>query len=43
MVDMPQRDTHMGPQDLQIAPDGSNSLSRLGLERCLGVDKDLQT
>jgi hypothetical protein len=23
MVDMPQRDTHMGPQDLRIAQDGS--------------------
>jgi YVTN family beta-propeller protein len=23
MVDLPQRDTHMGPQDLRIAPDGS--------------------
>lgn len=23
MVDLPQRNTHMGPQDLWIAPDGS--------------------
>jgi hypothetical protein len=23
MVDMPHRDTHMGPQDLRLAPDGS--------------------
>jgi YVTN family beta-propeller protein len=44
MVDMPQRDTHMGPQDLRIAPDGSKFyIADSDSNGVWVLDKDLQT
>jgi YVTN family beta-propeller protein len=44
MIDMPQRDTHMGPQDLRIAPDGSKFyIADSDSNGVWVLDKDLQT
>ena len=44
MVDMPQRDTHMGPQDLRIAPDGSKFyIADSDSNGVWVLDRDLQT
>jgi YVTN family beta-propeller protein len=44
MVDMPQRNTNMGPQDLRIAPDGSKFyIADSDSDGVWVLDKDLQT
>jgi YVTN family beta-propeller protein len=44
MVDMPQRDTQMGPQDLRIAPDGSKFyIADSDSNGVWVLDRDLQT
>jgi YVTN family beta-propeller protein len=44
MVDMPQRDTHMGPQDLRTAPDGSRFyIADSDSNGVWVLDQDLQT